>query len=425
MKKLVILLAVLSTLPFFTTTAAAQKFKPKSIVFEGAPEYTTEELLAAAGLTPGAVLDSSDMKAHAKLLMDSGAFSGLNYTFDGETLKFMLEPIATMYDVRWGNIPFAITEKDLNAIRARSPLFHGKLPFEGTMLEAAKDVIKSDFAARGVHVEVTSVIYGGTDPHGASSLTIEVNSPAVVVGDLHIEGVSTSLAEDLKKQIQGWHGAPFHADSSGITMKQTLESFYADRGYPAAKVDVKQADEPVFAPANIQVPFTIHVDEGRLYTLGKINLAAGIQMTPEEMNKAMELKAGQQPKSDNLRRLSVTLANLCMDQGYMNCKVTPKATLDDANATVNYEMEVDTGPKFYMGDVDFQGFSEDMTGALLANWKLQTGMPFNMHYATNYLAQFLGKNPRFLPQQNGARLNFYLNTNNKTHVVSVTFKREH
>lgn len=425
MKKTLFFLVAIAVLILTGTNAGAQKFKPKHIVFEGAPEYNDKELLTAAGLTPDAVLDSTEMKAHAKLLMDSGAFSGLNYTFDGETLKFILEPMANMYNVRWGNIPFAVTEKDLNALRAKSPLFHGKLPYEGTMLDAAKDVIKDEFASRGVHVEVSSVIYGGSDPHAANSLTIEVTSPGIVVGDLHIDGVSSTLAEDVKKQILSWHGAPFHSDSSGNTIKQALESFYTDRGYAAAKVSIKQADEPVFAATNIQVPFTIQIDEGRLYKLGKINLAAGVQMTPDEMNKAMGLKAGEQPKSDHLRRLSVTLANMYIDQGYMNCKVTPKATLDDANASVNYDIAVETGPKFYMGDVEFQGFSEDQTGAMLANWKLQTGMPFDMHYVTNYITQFIGKNPKFFAQQQGARINFSLNTNTKTHVVSVTFKREH
>jgi outer membrane protein insertion porin family len=425
MKKLVFFLLSLAALMFMGTSADAQKFKPKFIVFEGAPDYSHEELMAAAGLTPSALLDSSEMKTHAKLLMDCGAFSGLNYTFDGETLKFMLEPMANMYNVRWGNIPFPITDKMLSAIRTKSPLFHGKLPYEGTMLEAAKDVIKYEFAARGVHVEVSTVLYADPDSHGASSITLEVISPAVVVGDLNIEGISPSLAEDLKKLIQGWHGAPFHSLSSGDSMKQTLESFYAGRGYAAAKVNINQATEPVFAATNIQVPFTIQIDEGRLYKLGKINLAAGIEMSPDEMNKAMGLKASEQPNSDNLRRLSVTLTNKYIDQGYMNCKVTPKATLDDVNATVNYDMAVETGPKFYMGDVEFQGFTEDVTGALLANWKLKTGMPFDMHYVTTYIMQLLSKNPTIAKQMNGGRLNYSLNTDAKTHIVSVTFKREH
>ena len=47
-------------------SAAAQKFLPKTIQFKGAPEYSDQELLAAAGLKKGTLLPIAEMKDHPK-----------------------------------------------------------------------------------------------------------------------------------------------------------------------------------------------------------------------------------------------------------------------------------------------------------------------------------------------------------------------
>jgi outer membrane protein assembly factor BamA len=59
--------------------ASAQKFIPKTIQFKGAPEYSEQELLAAAELKKGIVLTAAEMNDHSKLLMDSGVFDGITY----------------------------------------------------------------------------------------------------------------------------------------------------------------------------------------------------------------------------------------------------------------------------------------------------------------------------------------------------------
>jgi outer membrane protein assembly factor BamA len=53
---------------FATHPAGAQKFLPKTIQFKGAPEYSDQELLAAAGLKKGATLTVDEMKSHFQQL---------------------------------------------------------------------------------------------------------------------------------------------------------------------------------------------------------------------------------------------------------------------------------------------------------------------------------------------------------------------
>src|ERR1039457_591415 len=79
--------------------ASAQKFQPKTIQFKGDPEYSDQELLAAAGLKRGGVFTSAEMNDHSKLLMDSGVFDNLTYKFDGVDLIYTLIPSSTLYPI--------------------------------------------------------------------------------------------------------------------------------------------------------------------------------------------------------------------------------------------------------------------------------------------------------------------------------------
>ncbi|MGB7264519.1 MAG: hypothetical protein WBC92_03345, partial [Terracidiphilus sp.] len=59
-------LLIAASLLLCSLPSLAQKKVPsRAIRFQGAPQYTQDELLAAAGLKPGARLTSIEIKAHA------------------------------------------------------------------------------------------------------------------------------------------------------------------------------------------------------------------------------------------------------------------------------------------------------------------------------------------------------------------------
>src|ERR1017187_1630902 len=80
-------------------SASAQKFQPKSIQFQGAPEYSADELLAATGLKKGVVLSYSDMQDYSKRLLGSGVFASVAFKFDGQDLIFLLTPSADLHPI--------------------------------------------------------------------------------------------------------------------------------------------------------------------------------------------------------------------------------------------------------------------------------------------------------------------------------------
>src|ERR1035438_10627735 len=126
MKRTIFLLLTVLVLFASRQPATAQKYLPKTIQFKGAPEYSDQELLAAAGLKMGTVLDFSEMKGHSQKLMDTGLFETLGFKFDGVDLVYTLVPSTNLYPVRLENLPLTPGKELDAALRLRSPLYHGK-----------------------------------------------------------------------------------------------------------------------------------------------------------------------------------------------------------------------------------------------------------------------------------------------------------
>ena len=84
----VLLLCSLSSLAQKKPSASQRKAPAPAIRFQGAPQYTQEELLAAAGLKPDARLSAVEVKAHAKQLSDTGFFEVVKLSSDSKGLLF-------------------------------------------------------------------------------------------------------------------------------------------------------------------------------------------------------------------------------------------------------------------------------------------------------------------------------------------------
>jgi outer membrane protein assembly factor BamA len=136
---------------------SAQQFQPKAIVFKSAPEHSDDELLLASGLEKGAALTVAEMKDHFARLRDSGVFESVLYEFDGENLIFKLSPASQLYPVRIANLPLTTGRELDEKLHAKQPLYHGKVPSEGGLLEGVRRALEEMLTAEGVKATVKSL----------------------------------------------------------------------------------------------------------------------------------------------------------------------------------------------------------------------------------------------------------------------------
>jgi len=284
-----LLLTALVYLAAGQPAAAQQKFTPKTIQFKGAPEYSDQELLAAAGLKIGAVLDSAEMSGHSQKLMDSGVFETLAFKFDGVDLVYTLVMHTELYPVRLENLPLTPGKEMDAALHDRIPLYHGKVPAERGLTEQVRQALEEMLAAKGIKANVTATPYTDQKLQTVTAMNYSITDPPVRVGEIHLQGVSPEMQAKVKSVAVRAMKTDYDTENTVGNIERAFVLLYTDEGYAAVKVHAERSDHPIAGSQTIDIPFNVTIEEGRHYNLGSIYLPSGEPLNLTEINKAAGL----------------------------------------------------------------------------------------------------------------------------------------
>jgi outer membrane protein assembly factor BamA len=368
---------------------AAQKYLPKTIQFKGAPDYTDQELLAAAGLKLGVVLDYGEMKGHSQKLMDTGLFETLAFKFDGVDLVYTLVPFTNLYRVRLENLPLTPGKELDAALHDRCPLYHGKVPAAGGLTDQVRKALEEMLATKGIKATVTAAPYTDTKLHEVTAMSFAITNPPVRVGEIHLDGVSPEMQAEVKHFADRAVKNDYDTENSAANIERLFALLYTDEGFAAVKVHAERSGNPIAGSQAIYIPFNVTIEEGRHYKLGSIYLPSGEPLNLAEINKtagvastateSMSVKEGV-----TLRTALFYVTGQYKAKGYMDCIVTPHPQFDEAAGNVNYTLEVQPGTVYTMGTLTIQNTADDLRAAMWAAWKMPTGAIFRESMIYDY-----------------------------------------
>jgi outer membrane protein assembly factor BamA len=427
MKRTSFLLLTAFVLFSATQPAAAQtRFLPKTIHFKGAPEYSDQELMTAAGLKKDTSIAYSELKGHVQKLLDTGLFESSNYTFNGVELVFNMVPSTVLYSLRLENLPLTPGKELDAALHDRLPLYHGKVPFDGGLTEQVRQAFEEMLAAKGIKATVAATPYTDLKLHTVTAMSFAITYPPVRVGEIQLEGVSPEM-QAKAEAVASRAKIEYSTENSVANIEQAFTLFYSDEGYAAIKVHAVETGNPATGGATIEIPFHVTVTEGRHYALGTIYLPSGEPLTQAEINKAAGIQSTKTEKLTvkfgvSLRSAIAYVTGQYKSKGYMDCVVTPRADFDEAAGKVNYKLEVDLGHVYAMGNLTIQNSAGDLRAAMLAAWKMPEGAVFNESAISDYFYK-QGDTPlgRTFASVN---CKYKLTTDHVTHTVDVTLRLE-
>jgi outer membrane protein assembly factor BamA len=388
MKKTAALIAAL--LLFCSLLSSAQKkAPPKAIRFQGAPQFTQEELLAAAGLAPGARLTPTDVKAHAKQLNDTGLFAGIKFSSDSKGLLFTLTPSTQLFPIHLDNLPLKPSKELDGKLHARFPLYHGLVAANGSMLEGIRQTFEEMLAAQGVKVTVKAALTSGLGPQKITAMNFTIASPAVRIGPIQLAGVSAAMQARVNGVVASQTGNAFDTENSATGLQHAFEDLYQDQGYAAVQVDVRQIDRPIVSGQSpdqaIEIPFTVTVQEGGIYKLGSINYPVDALVPRAEVEKVQSKYQTGSGRPLDLFLLAVRDAYHA--RGYLDCSVASHPSFNEATHIVNYSVGIDPGPVYKMGTVQFDGATDAVAVKLAHLWKMAPGDAFDESYVSSFAAR--------------------------------------
>jgi outer membrane protein assembly factor BamA len=402
----------------------AQKFIPKTIQFKGDPEYSTEEMLAAASLKKGEMLDYAGMNACSKRLMDTGMFSSLTFKFDGQDLIFQLTPADQLAPVHLDNLPID-SGADLDAkLHKQFPLYHGKLPSDGGLVDQVRGALEAMLAAEGIQGSVVAAPGGDSKTHRVNSMHFSLANPPVAVSVKEFTGASSEFKDKLQAIAQETAKIPFDTESSASTIEQAFKIFYQDRGYAGAKVRAERAGNPVLDPGGIVVPYAVKIEEGRVYKIGTVHVPDNTPMTQAEIAKALAPNPSGPVDGIRIRTVWSTIAQRYHAKGYLDCKISPTPQFDDAAGTVNYDVAIEPGSVYHLAFVKFENVSDELRALLIRNWQMLPGDVFNESYVANFMAAAQQNDPVLRRTLANVKTTFNAMADPQTHDVNVVVRLE-
>jgi len=362
-------------LPSIVSLAAAQSLQPKTIQFKGDPDHTDAELAEAAGLKKGATITAADVNDSAKRLMDTGLFEDIHFNFNGTDLVFQIVPANDLYPLRLENFPPAIAADADTKLRARLPLYRGKVPLDGPFTNSVRSALIEELAAKNIQATISATPYSASGKVAAVSLTI--TNPEVRVGEIQWNSTSDDLASKARVVLGQAIGATYSIGGTSSLLERSLTNFYGERGYLEVKAHATPDTDIAVDPQSINIPFVVTVDPGPQYKLGAVQLAPDLVVSQSIFDKQSGLRAGSIASLVALRTNWTFLVRQYHNKGYMRAEVISTPTFDRAQHTVSYLVTAVPGPVYNMGTLRIDNVTDDLRARIQAALKMPAGSVFN------------------------------------------------
>lgn len=377
---------IAASLLFCSLPSLAQKKPPpRTIRFQGAPQYTQEELLAVTGLKTNARLSPNEVKAHARQLNDTGVFAVVKFSTDSKGLLFSLTPSSQLFPVHLDNLPLKPGKELDDKLHERFPLYHDLLPANGSMLEGVRKTFEEMLAAEGIKATVTAALTSGLGPKKITAVNFAITSPPVRIGALQLTGVSAAMQAKANALIASQTGNGFDTENSAIGLQRAFEELYRDQDYAAVQVEVKQIDPPSVSAQSVDIPFAVTIKEGGVYKLGSINYPPDALVPRADVAKVLSKYPAGSGRPLDLFLLAVRDAYHA--RGYLECEVVPRPSFNEATHVVTYGLDITPGSPYRMGAVRFDGAPDAMAAKLAHLWKLAPGDAFDESYVSTFAAR--------------------------------------
>ncbi len=397
-------LASLTLASAFQVQSSTQPLPPSSykliaVTVSGSKRFTSEEVAAASGLPMGTVAHEDDFKKAARQLGDSGAFANIGYTFSyssaGTRLQFQVTDADRFVPVHFTDFVW-FPEDDLRKkLHDRLPLFSGELPSTGRLADEVSDILQALLVQNNVpgHVEYHRV---ADKSDQLQSVDYYVAGVSIRIHGLDFPGAGPEELSLLKASGEKLIDREYSSEYMANFVQRSVLAIFREHGYLQAacappKVTVVHSESPaqdLNRQLRTYVDVTFPLTPGLQYKVSHWEWSGNKEFSSETFQPLLHMKAGQVADSIQLHEDLRAVQELYGSHGFVTATIKAEAKMED-DGTVSYRLEVDEGPVYHMGELEFRGIDNNLTAHLRAAWKLHPGDIYDASYLKEFLPQAL------------------------------------
>jgi outer membrane protein assembly factor BamA len=379
----------------FSAIAAAQtagktqiSYKLLSIHVKGLERLSESEVISASGLRLGQFAGEDEFKQAAQKLGETGLFSQLNYSYKYSTagcdLDLQVAENDHLVPILFDNFVWFSDDKLLRMLHDRVPLFDGRVPGGGHLTDQIADALGTILAERKIDGRVEYMASGPLN--GAiEAYDYKVSTHTIVIRNMDFPGATDPEAALLQAAAKTLSGQDYLRTRLRVQEKFNFLPVYQSRGYlkaQFAEAQAKVAEDGVQTLVDVSFPVTAGVK----YKLTEVKFSGNNVFPAEKLRELIHLKTGEPANAVELRDDLQQIHKLYGTKGYLFAHAEAVPTMDDAAATVAYQLNVDEDEMYRMGELNIDGIPPENTNKMLAQWQMKKGDPYDSSYPQRFFS---------------------------------------
>jgi outer membrane protein insertion porin family len=368
----------------------AQTSTLREVRVEGAKHLTEPQIVSLTGLAPGSQVGRKELQDAADGLVRTGLFAKVNFKYDTHNdnlvVTFHIEESPRL-PVSYDNFPWYSDSELDEALRKELPFYDGHLPEAGQVVERAAAVLKAFVSARDPNVEIThQVVLSPLSDGSEQQFTVQGPVPKIA----KLEFGDPKLTEDLavKAHIAEIVSRPYSRMTINVFLAEQIRPIYQQQGFLQAKIgpaEVRLSGDPSQQKLAEQIPVYVPCVPGTIYRWKGVEWKGNTVVSSITLTNTMGLKPGDVANGQAIEGGWERVREEYGQRGFLEAKVTPVASYDDAAHTTSYEVSIVEGPVFHYGSMTISGMSLAGERMIREAWSIKAGDLFDKKVFEDFL----------------------------------------
>lgn len=351
-------LVLTTLLGVFSSVVSAETFKVEDIQVKGLQRVALGATLTHIPFNVGDDLNEFRISQSIRSLFKSGHFNNIAVFRDGNRIIFQVKERETISEIEYdGNKDIKdeqlVQSLDENNIRVGETL-------DRTVLTNLELGLEDFYYSVGKYnANITSeIIYL---PRNRVSIKINFNEgDAAAIEQINIVGNEVFSDEELLSRIELKFDSPWwdifaqdrYQKQTLQGDKETIESYYLDRGYLRYKVDSTQVS---VTPNKEGVYVTLNVDEGEQYNVSEVDFIGDMAGFEPIIRSLNPIRKDTLYNGALVTYTEETISRFLGRYGYAYPTVTTIPEINDEDKTVKLSISVNPGKRIYVNRINITG----------------------------------------------------------------------